>query len=677
MSKQYINKKFPHLLHGGDYNPDQWQDRPDILEEDMRLMQLANCNAMSVGIFAWAALEPEEGKFDFTFMDKTMDDVYKAGGRVVLATPSGARPAWLSMKYPEVLRTNADGSRNTHGMRHNHCYTSPIYRQKMTEINRRIAERYKDHPALLVWHLSNEYGGKCYCENCKQAFREWLKDKYKTRDALNHAWWTAFWAHTYTDWSQIDPPMDHGEQYTNGLDLDWRRFCTHQTTDFMKAEIRAIREFTPNVPVTTNMMGYYGGLDYRVLAKELDVIANDIYPTWRGDQNDIATAMNTAFTHDLSRTLLHKPFMLMECTPSHVNWHDYNKLKRPGAHELSALQTIAHGGDTVQYFQFRKSRGAGEQFHGAVVDHEGSENTRVFKEVSALGARMKQLDAIVGTKTEARVAILHDWSNGWALNNAQGFQNKRKKLGTTQQQFYMSFWKRGINVDIICPEDDYTNYDLVIAPMFYAVGNEQGKKLADYVEQGGTLVCTYTTAMVDDTTLAHLGGWPGAGLRKVFGIWNEEIDTLYPDDSNVVTTAFGEVKAIDYCELIHAEGAEVLATYASDFYAGRPAATVNTYGKGKAYYFAFRDTGDFTDAMMEKLMGELGIASDFDGALPYGVSAHSRTDGESVFVFLQNFNTAPVTVTTAKNWVTVEKNTPVTGDIALAPYETVILKGDK
>jgi beta-galactosidase len=230
---------------------------------------------------------------------------------------------------------------------------------------------------------------------------------------------------------------------------------------------------------------------------------------------------------------------------------------------------------------------------------------------------------------------------------------------------------------VIWSDDDFTKYDLVIAPMLYSVSDAQGEKLAAYVEQGGTLVCTYATAMVDDTTLAHLGGWPGAGLRRVFGIWNEEIDTLYPDDFNTVNTEIGEVKAVDYCELIHAEGAEVLATYTSDFYAGRPAATVNTYGKGKAYYFAFRDEGNYTDAMMVKLMGELGITSDFDGALPHGVSATSRTDGESVFVFLQNFNNAPVTVTTAKNWVTAEKNTPVTGDIALAPFETVILKKEK
>ena len=677
MKKSFINPSFPHLLHGGDYNPDQWQDRPDILAEDMRLMQLANCNALSVGIFAWASLEPEEGKYDFSFMDKALDDIYKAGGRVVLATPSGARPAWLSMKYPEVLRTNVDGSRNTHGMRHNHCYSSPVYRQKVTEINRRIAERYQNHPALLVWHISNEYGGKCYCENCKRAFRAWLQDKYKTLDALNKAWWTAFWSHTYTAWEQIDPPMDHGERYTNGLDLDWKRFCTHQTTDFMKAEIRAVKAVTPNGPVTTNMMGFYHGLDYRVLAKELDVISNDIYPTWRGTQADINTAIDAAFIHDLCRTMKHQPFMLMESTPSHVNWHEYNKLKRPGAHELASLQTIAHGADTVQYFQFRKSRGAGEQFHGAVIDHEGSENTRVFKEVAALGARMKQLDAIVGTKTAARVAILHDWSNRWALESAQCFQLKHKKIGTTQRQFYRSFWKRGINVDVISPEDNFTRYDLVVAPMLYSVSDAQGQKLAAYVEQGGTLVCTYTTAMVDETTLAHLGGWPGAGLRRVFGIWNEEIDTLYPDDCNTVQTPFGNVKAVDYCELLHAEGAEVIATYASDFYAGMPAATVNRYGKGKAYYFAFRDTGDFTDAMMEKLLNDLNITSDFDGALPHGVTAHSRTDGENVFVFLQNFNTEAANVSTATAWQTVENGSTVCGAITLKPYETLILKKER
>lgn len=677
MNKQYINPSFPHILHGGDYNPDQWQDRPDILEEDMRLFRLANCNSLSVGIFSWAALEPEEGKFDFTFLDKAMDDIYKNGGRAVLATPSGARPAWLSMKYPEVLRTNSDGSRNTHGKRHNHCYTSPVYREKMTAINRRIAERYKDHPALLVWHLSNEYGGKCYCENCKAAFRLWLKEKYGSIEAVNKAWWTAFWAHTYTSFEQIDPPMDHGETYTNGLDLDWKRFCTHQTTDFMKAEIRAVREFTPHIPVTTNMMGFYTGLDYRVLSEELDVIANDMYPHWRGGTHDAEVAVSAALTHDLCHSMQHKSFMLMESTPSNVDWQDYNKLKRPGVHELASLQAVAHGADTVQYFQWRKGRGGGEQFHGAVVDHEGSENTRVFREVSTLGARLKKLDAVAGTKVHARVALLHDWDSQWALEDSKGMQNRDKKYSTVRKAFYKPLWKRGINADVISSTDDFSRYDLILAPMLYLVSEETGKKIAEYVAAGGRILATYTTAMVNEYTLAHLGGFPGAGLRKVFGIWNEELDVLYPDETNTVMTDNRKFTAVDYCELLHAEGAEVLATYASDFYAGRPAATVNRYGKGKAYYIAFRDNGDFADVMVEKLLAECGITSDFDGPLPDGVTAHSRTDGENTFVFLQNFNHAPAATATAKNWVTVEENAPISGDIALKPLETLILKSVK
>ena len=233
MAKTYLFPNFPHMLHGGDYNPDQWKDYPQILEEDMRLMQLANCNEMSVGIFSWAALEPEEGVYDFSFLDKAMDDIYAAGGRVLLATPSGARPAWMSAKYPEVLRWSDTFVQNHHGRRHNHCYTSPVYREKIAAINGKLAQRYREHPALLGWHISNEYNGKYYCPNCQKAFREFLKNKYGTLERLNDQWWTAFWAHTYTDWEQIEPPSPIGEMSTHGLNLDWRRFCSYQTTDFM------------------------------------------------------------------------------------------------------------------------------------------------------------------------------------------------------------------------------------------------------------------------------------------------------------------------------------------------------------------------------------------------------------------------------------------------------------
>ena len=678
MEKKYINERFKHILHGGDYNPDQWTDCPKILDEDMRLMKLSGCNAMSVGIFAWAALEPREGEYDFSFLDKTMDDVYQNGGRVILATPSGARPAWLSQKYPEVLRTNSDRTKRLHGGRHNHCYTSPIYREKVANINRRLAERYKDHPALIMWHISNEYGGECHCEYCREAFRAWLRDKYKTLDALNHAWWTSFWAHTYTDWSQIDPPSPLGETSVMAQMIDWKRFVTHQTVDFMKHEIAAVKEFTPDIPVTTNLMQTFTDTDARRLGAACDVISWDSYPSWRGnDENDLMLDPGVAFWHDLFRSIKHRPFMLMESTPSHTNWKPYNKLKRPGQHALYSLQAIAHGSDTVQYFQWRKSRGSVEKFHGAVVDHVGNENTRVFREVADLGARLAKLDAIVGTQTESRVALLYDYDNHWALNCACGFQNSDKKVFETAQMHYRPLWKRGINVDIIDREDDFARYDVLVAPMLYMVPETLEKKLETYVKNGGTLLCTYTTGMVDENDLCHLGGFPAGTLKDVFGIWNEEIDTLYPGEKNTVEMDGTDYTAVDYCELIHPSTAKVLATYTTDFYAGMPALTVNRYGKGCAYYLAFRDTGDFTDTVTARILAECGIASDFDGALGQGLTAHSRTDGETLFVFLENHSTSAVSTATAHTWTNVETGATVTGNIDMAPYEVMILARKK
>ncbi len=228
------------ILHGGDYNPDQWLDRPDILQADLELMKLSHTNTFTVGVFAWSALEPEEGVYRFEWLDKVFDDIYRIGGRVILATPSGARPAWLSQKYPEVLRVNAARVRQLHGGRHNHCFTSSVYREKTQHINRLLAERYGDHPALLMWHVSNEYGGECHCNLCQEAFREWLKKKYNhDLDALNAAWWTSFWSHTYTDWSQIESPSPIGEHTIHGLNLDWKRFVTDQTISFFRKRDRS------------------------------------------------------------------------------------------------------------------------------------------------------------------------------------------------------------------------------------------------------------------------------------------------------------------------------------------------------------------------------------------------------------------------------------------------------
>lgn len=640
-----ISDKLTVLMHGADYNPDQWLHDPKVLEEDIRLMKLAGCNVMAVGIFSWAAFEPTEGNFTFEWMDKVLDSFAANGIYAWLATPSGARPAWMSAKYPDVLRTEANRVRNLHGMRHNHCNTSPVYREKTAIINGKLAERYGNHPAVLGWHISNEFGGDCHCDYCQEAFRQWLQKKYGSLDALNSAWWTTFWAHTYTDWSQVESPAPHGENMVHGHNLDWRRFVTDQTVDFCRHEIESVRSANPTLPATTNMH-MIEGLDYRKFAEVLDVISWDAYPTWHEQVDDSQLGASVAFYHDLYRSLKHKPFLLMESTPSLTNWQPVSKLKQPGMHQLSSLQAIAHGSDSVQYFQWRKSRGSSEKFHGAVVDHVGHENTRVFQDVAKLGQTMKDISAVVGTVTPSETAILFDWDNRWAIKDSQGPRNMGIKYEETVYAHHRALWEQGVPTDIIGSEQDFAGYKLIVAPMLYLCREETGRKLEQFVEQGGTLVATYWSGVVDEHDLCHLGGFPGP-LRKTLGIWAEEIEGLYDHDRNGVALAEGnalglqgEFEAGEICELIHAEGAEVLGTYTSSFYAGRPALTVNRFGQGRAYHMATRLKDDFLGAFYKRIVDEAGVARAIDTELPAGVTAQLRTDGETDFVFLMNFSGA-------------------------------------
>ena len=636
---------YPHMLHGADYNPDQWMEHPEIIEEDMRMMKLAGCNVMSIGIFAWATLEPEEGRYDFSFLDFIMDKLNENGIKAILATPSGARPAWMAKKYPEVLRVNEMRQRNLFGARHNHCYTSLVYRQKTAEMNRRLAERYKNHPALLMWHISNEYGGECHCPLCQAAFREWLREKYHNNlDELNYQWWTKFWSHTYTDWEQIESPSPIGEMKLHGLTLDWKRFVTYQTGKFIENELAPLREITPDIPVTTNFMRFFDGLDYFKLCKLIDVVSWDSYPEWHRSEGCVEVAQMTAIMHDAHRSMKGRPFMLMESTPSLPNWHEINKLKRPGMHVLSSIQAIAHGSDTVQYFQWRKSRGSSEKFHGAVVDHCGYDNTRVFCEVARLGEILGKLDEVAGTYTPAETAIIFDWENWWALDSAECLELHNKRYIEAIHCHYAPFWEQGINVDVIDSEADFSKYKLVIAPMLYMMKPGVTEKIERFVADGGTFVTTYFSGVVNENDLCYLGGTPCGRLKEVFGIWAEEIDTLYPEESNSVMFNGKKYTAKHFCELIHASTAQVLGQYGSDFCQGMPAVTKNTYGKGAAYYIAFCDDGAFTKDFYSGLAEDLKLGRALKTKLPCGVTAHTRCGGEQTYLFIENYNAEPVSV---------------------------------
>lgn len=674
MNDTILCPKYPHFLHGGDYNPDQWLDRPDILEKDIQLMKESHVNCVSVGIFAWAHLEPEEGVYQFDWLEQIIDNLYQNGIYTVLATPSGAKPVWMSEKYPEIRRVNSSLHRELSGERHNHCYTSPIYREKVRQINTRLAERFSRHPGVILWHISNEYGGECYCPLCQEAFREWLKEKYGTLEALNHAWWAHFWSHTYTDWSQIHAPVPSGEMSVHGLIVDWKRFVTARTVDFMREEIKAVKAVNPEIPVTANLMSFYDGLDYFKFGPALDVVSWDSYPLWH-NEDTVKEAARVACCHDLMRSVKHQPFLLMESTPSMTNWQPISKLKRPGMHELSSLQAVAHGSQSVQYFQWRKSRGSFEKFHGAVVDHYGGSDTRVFREVASVGKRLEALEkAVLPTRVQPEVAIVYDWENRWAVEDAKGPRNGGLHYVETVQAHHRAFWKNGVPVDFVDMDGDLSGYKVVVTPMLYMYRNGFAKKLRDFVEQGGTLVSTYWSGIVDDTDLCFLGGWPGDGMMDVFGIWNEEIDALYDGETNTmeirepVDGLRGSYSLGELCEIIHLRGAKALAAYGQDFYAGFPVLTENQFGKGTAYYIAARAEDGFQEDFYRMLVKKLGIRRALDTVLPEGVTASLRR-GEQDVVFVQNFTPAPQTVRLPHAMTDVEKGETLSGDITLAPWE--------
>lgn len=630
--------RLPFFAHGGDYNPDQWRHIPGTLEEDVRLMKLAHCNLMSVGIFSWAALEPREGEYDFDWLERVLDTLYANGIHVFLATPSGARPAWMSQKYPEVLRVSDQGIRNLHGERHNHCFTSPVYRAFVHKINAALAERFGKHPAVVGWHVSNEYSGECHCELCQEAFRRWLMKKYGTLNALNQAYWTGFWAKTYTDWSQLHSPSARGEGSIHGLYLDWMRFVTDQTIDFMRHEVEAVRAFS-DLPVTTNLMGSFYGLDSFRFARVLDFASYDSYPSW-GETSDYSIALGASFQYDITRSILNKPWILMESTPSMVNWKEICQPKRPGMHLASSLLTVAHGSDSVMYFQWRKSRGAAEKFHGAVVGHERSEHTRVFRDVTEVGECLERILPVLHARTEARAALMFDWNNRWAIANANG-PRKDKQHDEIVQEHYAALAGAHVNIDIVDEEKPLQGYSLVSAPMLYMVKPGLAERLRAFVEKGGTLVLTYFSGYVDENDLCFLDGMPGP-LRPLAGVWAEEIDALYPGQSNKIVMRPGNALDLEgefacgfLCELAHAEGAQALADYGEDFYAGMPAVTENRLGKGRVIYLAARAEQKFLDLLYARLLRDAGVAPIVDA--PAGVVVKEREKDGKKYTFLLNF----------------------------------------
>jgi beta-galactosidase len=626
------------LPFGGDYNPEQWPDA--VWDRDYELFDEARINTVTVGVFIWALTQPSLEVYDFATLDRIVERAAREGRRICVATGTGAHPAWLARQFPEVTRVDFEGRRHRFGQRHNSCPSSPVFRRLSAEMARRVAARYAGNPAVIAWHVGNEYGGACYCDLCAVGFREWLRDRYSTLDILNDAWYTRFWSHVFYDWDEVQPPSaltEHwrGPDHTafQGITLDYYRFMSDAMLANFRDEKAAIRESSVDVPVTTNFMGMYRPIDYHRWARHLDLVSWDNYPP------DDRSAARMALTHDLMRGLKDgQPFWLMEQTPSYTASRDVNPLKRPGVMRLWSWQAVAHGADAVLFFQMRASRGACEKYHGAVIGHGDRSDTRVFREVAALGAELERLGEVsLGARTPARVAMLFDWDSWWALELSDG----PSRLIRYQQMvlnYYTALWEAGVDVDVVPVTADLAHYDIVVAPALHMLKGDAAQRLEAVAERGATVVTTFLSGRVDENDNAFLMDAPGP-LGPLMGVRVDEWDAREPDVVNPVRFGDGtRVEARLLFEIVIPQGAEVMGTYEADFYAGTPAVTRNAFGAGFGWYVAAGLDLAGVSWVIRRVLDHHGLMGEYPG-----LEAVTRvTPSGERLLFLLNHGSHPV-----------------------------------
>lgn len=595
------------FLYGGDYNPEQWSE--ESWTRDIQVFKQAHLNSATINVFSWALLEPREGDYDFSKLDKIVNELSDANFDIVLATATAAMPAWIFKKYPDVARVDYQGRRHVFGQRHNFCPNSKNYQFLASKLVEKIASRYHQNSHIKVWHVNNEYGGNCYCDNCQNAFRDWLKNKYKNLETLNKAWNMNVWSHTIYNWDEIVVPNELGDAWgaegtetiVSALSLDYLRFQSESLLKLFKMEKAIIKKYDSNALVTTNFHALPNKLlDYQNWAKDQDIISYDSYPSYN------MPTYQSAFLYDLMRSLKHQPFMLMESTPAQVNWQPYSPLKRPGQMAATELQAVAHGADTVQFFQLKQAIGGSEKFHSAVISHSQRTDTRVFKEVTELGEKLKKTGStILGSKISAKVGIVFDWNNFWSYEYIDGIT---KELNYVESilDYYRQFYKRNIPTDIISVDDDFSQYDLIVAPVLYMVKSGLAEKINQYVKKGGNFVTSYLSGIVDENDSVYLGGYPGP-LKDALGIWVEESDAVIPGHKTIISLDGNKYQANVVCDLLHLQGAQAMGNYGNEFYQGIPAISRNKFGRGMTWYVGTRLEEAGLSKLFDHILSTLNI----------------------------------------------------------------------
>ncbi|MFC8362287.1 beta-galactosidase [Streptomyces griseorubiginosus] len=618
--------RLPGIAYGGDYNPEQWPE--EVWAEDVRLMREAGVNMVSVNIFSWALLEPREGEFDFSRLDRILALLHDHGIAADLATPTAAPPAWFFRKHPQALPVDRDGRQLSYGSRQTFCPSSPAYRRAALRIARALGERYGDHPAVVMWHIHNEYGchnAECYCDTSAQAFRRWLRDRYGDLDALNDAWGTTFWSQWYYDWDEIIPPRTTGAVPNPTHRLDWRRFCSDELLSLYTAERDLLRELAPQIPATTNFMVNFSfeALDYWRWAPELDIVSNDHYLR----STDPESEVDIALSGDLVRSLSGGPWLLMEHSTGAVNWQPVNRAKTAGELRRNALAHVARGADGIAYFQWRAAKAGAEQWHSAMLPHAGTDS-QIWRDVVQLGADLGALAEVRGSTTAARVAVVWDWNAHWAVE-AESQPSGELRFVDLVRDWYRPLWQAGVAVDFVRPDADLSGYRLVLAPSLYLVDDAGAANLTGFAERGGTLAVGFHSGAVDANCHVRLGGYPGA-FREALGVRTDELFPLLPGES--LTLSDGGTASL-WSERVALAGAETVTSYASGPLTGVPAVTRHSYGEGVAWYLATRPDPSTLAALLARICEEAGVQPVLAG-VPTGVEAVRRTGADAEYLFL-------------------------------------------
>ncbi|WP_432991567.1 beta-galactosidase [Dactylosporangium sp. CA-233914] len=623
------------LLFGGDYNPEQWP--PDVWAQDVRLMREAGVNLVTVGVFSWAALEPEPGRYDFGWLDTVLDLLHDNGIGVALSTPTASPPPWLGHRHPDTLPQGPDGIRRHYGSRNQYCPSSPVFRAAALAIAGALAARYAHHPALRLWHIGNEYGPSCHCGQCAERFRGWLKERYGDLDSLNAAWGTAVWSQRYSAWAEVLPPLRVPYVVNPLQDLDYQRFGSDILLECYTAERDAVRGHNPAVPVTTNFMDFYRHTDGWAWAVETDVVSLDTYP----DPNDPGAGMRGAMSKDIMRSLGGgRPWLLMEQSPGAASWRPVATPKRPGLNRLWSLQAVARGADGVLHFQWRASRQGAERAHGAMVPHAGPDS-RVFREICSLGAelaRLSEVDGLLGERVPADVAIVLDW-DAWRAAELPHQPHDGFRYVDRLTEYYEPLWRANITCDFARAGGRFRDYRLVLVPNLYQVTPAAAANLAAYVEVGGTVVLGPFSGVADPDERIFTGGWPGP-WQDVFGVRVEE---HWPLPEGVVldvdSAELGDFTASTWAEWAQARGADVVAQVRGGPLDGRPVVLRNRYGAGTAWYIATLPAAEALARLLARVCADTGVEPVVPG-LPPGVEAVRR--GDWVFLLDHNDDTAEI-----------------------------------